>query len=438
MNILLNGSKKHLLLLQVIFFALSSFSESLLEPDPFLSVSTKGFITGKFQKLDIYQSSSDLNNHGAFYGEVTPVLYFNKSNFLSLGFYVMNEEFSEIDKFSISPLIYANIGNDKTDSSIRWNIKSGILTYTTVGCGLTLKDFRQIGAQGSISIGGFNTLVNIWAQGYTKHEDIYWLRIFHEKFPIGLNVLLWSIRGETDSPIKPFKYYYTIYALPYVKKNWRNFGFYLEYGYKYKEKNNVSNTYGYSPHKANAVLYGLSYIDTLFKFKVAINPEFRYYGKGFIPNTGISDKFLGRLETWYQSTNNWVDFFNSREKSVWFYTKFYIETPILAGFSIYFHDELLFFNSSQKTLLVELQSGERTYIAFNPSTNFYKAGLKYSLMNNINISFNISNQLINNDPFLRGEYKNQQYMERFYPTDKLFFELLLYWQINNIRKKKKV
>lgn len=427
-------STKHLLLL--IAIPLSIYSESILTPDPHLSISTKGFVTGKLQEFDIYQSRYELNNHGAFYGEVYPQLYLNKSNFLSLGFYLMNEEFSEIDKFSISPLIYANIGNDKTDSFIKWNIKSGILPFTTVGCGLTLKDFRQIGTQASLSVEGLNFLGTIWAQGYTEAEDIYWLRVFHERFPIKLNVLVCNIQGKNEYWFNSHEYYISIYALPYVQKKWRNFDFYLEYGYKYKMENRVSYLYDYSPHEAHALIYGVSYMDTVFNFKVAINPEFRYYGKGFIPNTGVSDKFLGSLDSWYHSTNNWMDFFNSIEKSVWLYSRFYIETPSLAGFSAYFHDELLYYNSSQETILADLDSTNKTFISFNPSTNFYKAGVKYSMGDYINISFNISNQLINQDPFLERHYKNTQYMERFYPTDKLFFELLLQWQVDNLRRKK--
>lgn len=436
MNILLKESTKHLLFLIIISLFISSLSESLLTPDPHLSVSTRGFITGKIQEFDIYQSSSELNNHGAFYSEITPALYFNKSNFLSVGFYIMNEEFSEIDKFSISPLIYANIGNDKTDSSIKWNIKSGILPYTTIGCGLTIKDFRQIGTQASLSVENLNSLITLWAQGYTRQEDIYWLRVFHERFPIKLNVLVWNIQGKNNLQFNKQEYYISIYALPYIQKRWRNFDLYLEYGYKYKMENEVSYLYDYSPHEAHALMYGVSYMDTLFNFKVAVNPEFRYYGKGFIPNTGASDKFLGSLDSWYHSTNNWVDFFNSKEKSIWLYSRFFIETPSLAGFSAYFHDELLYYNSSQETILADVDSTNKTFMSFNPSTNFYKAGIKYSMGDYINISFNISNQLINHDVFLEGQYKNTQYMERFYPTDKLFFELLLQWQVNNLRRKK--
>ena len=438
MNILLSKSMKHLLLLITLSLSIYS-SESILTPDPHLSISTKGFVTGKFRDFGFNNPPYELYNHGAFYGEVIPGLYFNKSNFLSLGFILKNHEFSEDDWFSFSPLIYANVGNDSTDSFFKWNFKSGILPYSTVGCGLTIKDFKRIATQASLSVGGFNFMTTLWAQGYTTLEDIYRFKLFHEKFPIKLNVLFWNIQG-TGSWSYSFntnQYYYCFYALPYIQKEWRNFDFYLEYGYKYKKEKGVSDLYGYSPHEAHGLLYGVKYIDTLFNFKIAINPEFRYYGKGFIPNTGITEKFLSNLDTWYHSTNNWIDFFNSKEKSVWLYSKFFIETPSLKGFSIYFHDELLYFRSSQKTILVEQEFGDTTFMAFNPSTNFYKAGLKYSILNYISVSFNISNQLINKDPFLDRNYANTQYMERFFPTDKLFFEILLQWQIKNLRKKKK-
>jgi len=429
--LLLKLRKIHFLFLIIISFFLPSFSESQLKPEPFLSISTRGFITGKFRDFNLDNPVSGLNNHGAFYSEVIPGLYYNKSNFLSLGFYLKNDEFSVRDWISFSPLFYANIGNDSSDSFFRWNVRSGMLPFTTVGCGLTIKDFRQIGTQGSISLGDFSLLTNIWAQGYTKNEDIIWFNMSYEKFPVRLNAILWNI-GESVNPFESgMRYYFIIYALPYVEKRWRNFDFYLEYGYKYKERKNTS-----APHEAHALLYGLSYTDTLFNFKVTVNPEFRYYGKGFIPNTGVSEKFFGSLDTWYHSTNNWVDFFNSKEKSIWLYLKLYLETPSFKGFSIYFHDELLIFKSSQKTILAKMQFDTDTYLAFNPSTNFYKAGLKYTLLNFINISFNISNQLLNVDPFMRSLIKYRQYMERFYPTDKLFFELLLQWQIDNVMRKR--
>lgn len=434
MNILLNGSKKNLLFLIVI--SLSIYSESILTPDPHISINTKGFVTGKFRELGINKPDSDLHNHGALYGEVIPRLYYNKSNFISLGFALKNYEFSEYDRISFSLLVYVNVGNDSTDSFFRWNIKSGILPYSTVGCGLTIKDFKRIATQASISLGDFNFMTTLWSQGYKTFEDIYRFKLFHEKFPIKLNVLFWTISGK-HYRFNSEQYYYSFYVLPYVQKKWKNFDFYLEYGYKYKKEKGVSSLYDYSPHEAHALLYGVKYIDTLFNFKIAINPEFRYYGKGFIPNTGVTEKFLSNLDTWYHSTNNWIDFFNSKEKSVLLYSRFYIETPSLKGFSIYFHDELLYFHSSQKAILAKIEFGDTTFMAFNPSTNFYKVGLKYSLLNYISVSFNISNQLINRDPFLNRGYINTQYMERFYPMDKLFFELLLQWQIENIRKKKK-
>jgi len=43
-------------------------------------------------------------------------------------------------------------------------------------------------------------------------------------------------------------------------------------------------------------VFGIEYIDTLLNFKIAQNPELRYYGNGFIPNNGVSSKFLGPLE----------------------------------------------------------------------------------------------------------------------------------------------
>lgn len=438
MNILLKETKKHLLFLIIIFHSVSSLSESILTPDPFLSISTKGFVTGKFQSANFEKSTTKLNNHGAFYGEVTPELYYNKSNFLSLGFFLENEEFSEYSRFRFSPLIYANIGNDTANSFFKWSVKTGTLPYITVGNGLTFKDFRQIGIHSSLSIKGFNSLFTLWAQGYTQAEDIFRLDLFHERFPIKLNLIFWPIQGHKylDYAFESDQKYYSFYILPYVFKEWKDFDFYLEYGYKYKKEKEVSYLYDYSPHEAHALLFGISYVDTLFNFKITVNPEFCYYGKGFIPNTGVSSEFLGNLDTWYHSTNNWIDFFNSREKSIWLYSRFYIETPTFAGFSIYFHDELLYFHSTQKTIIAEFYN-TKSFMAFNPSTNFYKAGIKYFLGNIINVSFNISNQMINIDPFFNQNIYSSQYMERFYPADELFFELLLQWKINNIKKRQR-
>lgn len=107
MNILLNKSKKYFLFLIIISFSIISSSESILTPDPHLSISTNGFITGKFEDFNLAKKKTFLSNHGTFYGEIFPELYYNKSNFISLGFSLKNFEFSEIEQFSLSPLIYA-------------------------------------------------------------------------------------------------------------------------------------------------------------------------------------------------------------------------------------------------------------------------------------------------------------------------------------------
>ena len=49
---------------------------------------------------------------------------------------------------------------------------------------------------------------------------------------------------------------------------------------------------------------------------------------------------------------------------------------------------------------------------------------------------NFSNQLINLDPFFNGHFDYSQYMVRFYPRDRPFFELLLRWNIEGIKKKR--
>jgi len=425
-----------ILLLSVISII---FSEPILKPNPFFSISTKGFITGKVNNLDIIGRSGGLNNHATFYGEVFPHLYYNKSNFLSLGFNIYNSEFSIIDRFSFRPLILANIGNSCTESLFKWRIRAGIIPFTTIGNGLTIKDFRQIGAEAGLSIGGFNSLITVWAQGYTQAEDIYRLKVFYENFPLKLNLIFWNIQGYEylTNSFDSEQYYYSAYFLPYFSHKWRQFDFYGEYGFKYKKDVRVSEYYDYIPDKANGLLFGIAYTDTIFNFKIALNPEFRYYGKGFIPNTGVSSKFLGPLETWYHSTNNWIDFFNSRKKSLIFYTRFYVETPSIKGFSIYFQDELLYFNSTQKALLMT-DDLDQYFLAFNPSTNFYKAGIKYSFGNVLNISINMSNQLINIDPFLNNNIHYSQYMTRFYPTEKPFAELLLQWNIKDVKRNKDV
>lgn len=424
------------ILLPLIIISIS-YSESLFKPEPFFLISTKGFITGKFNNFDVFKEPKGISNHGAFYGEVFPELYYNKSNYISLGFKIYNNEFSKIDRFSFYPLAIINMGNSRTESFFRWSIQSGILPCKTIGNGLTIKDFRQIGTEASLSIGGFNSLITVWAQGYTQAEDIYRLKIFYENFPLKLNLIFWNIQVyiSLNNSFTSDQYYYSAYFLPYFSQKWNHFDFYCEYGFKHKKDEGVSDLYERVPDKSNGLLFGVAYTDTIFNFKVAINPEFRYYGKGFIPNTGVSRRFLGPLETWYHSTNNWIDFFNSRKKSLIFYTRFYIETPSLKGFSIYFQDELLYFHSSQKTLLIT-DDLDQTFMAFNPSTNFYKAGIRYSIGNMINISLNISNQLINIDPFLNKNLYYAQYMTRFYPTDKPFVELFLQWDIKDLKKKR--
>lgn len=428
-------------------FLLVSVVSAAPGPDPHISFDTRGFLTAKADS-SILHGAEYLPNHGALYGELHPSFHYNRDCFLDIGLVLSNNDFSSFSLFSANYDFLFNIGTSApssrrslqtaADNPFSWFLGAGILPYETVGQGLTLKDFKQVGSHAFLSLRRFSSALSVWAQGYTYESDIYRLGLTWSLAPLvpELNILLFNQQG--NSLIGFFDndhYYYSLYALPAVSCSFRHFRFYAEYGFRNSKSKDLSFYYEPSPAQSHAFLAGVAWSDTLFGFAVSLNPEFRFYSAGFIPNTGVSQSFFGRLDDVYYSTNNWVDFFSSRERSLWYYASFCLQSPAFHGFSVFLSDEFLFFRSHQKIFFedrLELDTATGSYratpraYAFNPSSNYYSFGINYSFLDHIDISLRLSNQLLNSDP-VKAEAPYSQYLMRFFPCDHPFLDFRVNW-----------
>ena len=156
------------------------------------------------------------------------------------------------------------------------------------------------------------------------------------------------------------------------------------------------------------------------------NPEIRYYGVTFIPVTGVEPRHLQSLEHKYLSQNNWIDFFDSRKESFWYYHKVEIESPRIRGFSLFAANEFLYYAGKQDTL-IRMDGDERVVLSYEPSTSYYSGGINYAISAFADMKLMLTNQMLNRNHTSLEPSPRQQYMRRFYATEKPMLELLVLW-----------
>ncbi len=316
--------------------------------NPSIDFETKGFFTSKANAIEkgyLYFQSEELNHHGAFYADLISRLGINRKSGLSVRLNLENPKMC----ISVHPearwYLLAYLSSNATAKKLfSWAINIGNLPEQTVGTGLTFKDFQSVGLSASLQFLEFLFEYSMWTKGYTDSEDINLFRFEWTPVPVGLNVIYWSMPIESN--------YYTIYLAPYFIKEFLSFNIYSEFFYRYLDfeynLNESLEYYDRGPRDAFALNLGFAYRDSLFKFPIFFNPEFRYYHKGALPHTNIDADQFGSLYHYDKSTNNWIDFFRARLSCFLFYLKLYLESPSLKGFSLFCQNEILYFKSKQK------------------------------------------------------------------------------------------
>ena len=422
----------HRLLLLIICYSCIVYGQSSLSDRFHFSIQSKGYFSGQISTSGIPSLENNTNNHGSIFGAVGILAGLDSINCIKSSFELSSPNFSETDSFYLKPRMQLRIGKKWNKKPLQWSMNLGGLDRTTVGYGLTIKDFRQIGASGNFSANNLTLSFMFFGQGYKVDEDMLVLGGDYSKdhFSAGLNTILWRIQGASQYSSFSYwdQYYISTYILPSFSVTLPKFQFYLEPGFKIISERYTSSYFPQSEDFSYAFLSGIKYTDILFKTKISINPEIRFYSKGFIPVTGVDTRHLSSLEQKWFSQNNWIDFFDSREQSFWYYHSIEVESPSYRNFSVFAKNELLYFNSKQDTL-VRTYEGEKIILSYHPSTSYYWVGLKYTVSFFTTIKFMISNHMLNRnyDEIYDYEEYGHQYMRRFYAARDPLLELLVDW-----------
>jgi hypothetical protein len=381
---------------------------------------------------DIPTLTNEANNHGALFGDSRLAVGIDSSNYAVIGLRTSLSEFSFSDHFIIAPLLRLCIGNYSTTKRAGWSLALGELEPMTIGQGLTIKDFRQVGGAGAIKLKDFSLSAIFWAQGYQNPEDMAAIGVSQalNVLNVGLNALFWDIQGIPDGITFQYwtQYYASLYLLPNFSINLPWARLYAEYGFKRKWENNVESFFNATPNLAHGLCVGIVFEDTIFGVGIKINQEFRHYTKGFIPATGVRSEYMVSLENEYYSQNNWIDFFTSQEKSSWYYHYISLESPSLKGFNLYVANELLYYASPQDTIVRSIQD-VTTIFSYRPSTNYFWIGIRYAVKDFALLSLSVSNRLLNQAPGGNYAVPNSQYMRRFCPAQHPFLDFRVRWKI---------
>jgi hypothetical protein len=331
------------LLLVLIAAPFSLTAKNGIALPSYFGITSKGYLTGKLPTDEFCLFDNSLNNHGGIYSDLAIFAGADSLNRLVAGARVWASNFSEDQKFAIEP--YARIELGKGDSAKSWAAQAGELPRITIGHGLTFSDFRQLGGDAMARIGNFKAGLTYWGQGYATSEDVFRLGVSYRRqmLEFGLNGIFWWIQNVgAQNWFGKDRYYYSLYALPHFELALPWFSFYGEYGFKRIISKNTASLIDETEPVSHGVVAGLHFADTLFGIAVQANPEFRHYSRGFIPVTGVDANRLESMDHIYYRQNNWIDFFDSREKSTWWYFFASAESPRFRNFSIFAYAPDLF------------------------------------------------------------------------------------------------
>lgn len=388
-----------------------------------------GTLGGKIDSDPLAHRGEPLNNHGYFYNGSLLQCSVSDKVALKTQVRIWNEELSVNDqyRFRVEPEIALHLRARTWET----NFRGGFFDSVTIGSGLTLKDFSNSGAIVDVRWNKLMGSAAIFSRGYGSKEDIYFIGLHPLVIPLKVTALVIYTQGvESVGLFTGNRYYLTGYLLPDFEYASPVGKVYAEYGFKYAKSMNVKAIIEESPMSAHAGLIGFTKNHAIGRLTMDGCLELRAYQKGFIPVTGVDESRFVNL--WHEddSRANWIDFFDSRETSFWTYAQVNADILICGGFRLFFHDEMLYFHSKQKEVIVYpyYNSGSGfngAVMRYKPSTNFYSAGVRYIVYRGISGELSIGNKLINHWQFYITPYS--QWGQRFIASDRPFFEGRIRW-----------
>ncbi len=389
----------------------------------FFSAASRGYVSAEIPAFDIYDLNLGLYRYGTFFSDGAVSLGIDSVNRIQTGVKLSAGKYRSHHSSGMwyAPYFNIRVGKGTVEDRDAWSVAAGKIPRTTLGTGLTLKDFHGFGGGLAARIGQNTIAGNYWGTGYTNENKFAFLGYSRNTGVSrgGVNALL-MLEKHGDP---------RVYLLPCLWIGDSRLHVYAEYGYKQAWNSydgfERSSELGDQTHAVNV---GFGYTDTLWGFPLRVNPELRYYMKNFIPESNVDKDYLTDAEHEYSTTNNWVDFFDSNDNSFWYYHLIEIETPRLWNFAIFGVNELLWFESAQNTITVN--HPEYTIFQYRPSTNYYTCGLRYYLDDFAVMRLAVTNRMLNENPEFRIVSTNSQYKTRFVPSEKPVIELNIHWTIN--------
>jgi hypothetical protein len=403
---------------------------------PAVHFSNSGILGTKINETTFVPGEVPLTNHGYFYSCSNIRYSLRDLAVIKTRLRILNEEFSCSDEFrpQFEPEIELCYKTKRSTVALR----GGYIDHFTLGHGLTIKEFSQSGAIGTITYDKWRVSGGIFTLGYGFDEDLNLLTAEHEGFPIKLSALAIIKRGvNPDYQFNGNQYYMTGYLLPGYEYTFKKLTVYAEYGYKINKSRNVDKfIIEDSPSNAQAGLVGIKtdFQKKHMDFKGCM--ELRASQKGFIPVTGVNIDRFAKFWNENDSRANWVDFFDSRKDFFWWYMNIDLNVRLSVHWRIFFRDEVLYFYSRQKELTIFSPEEDPHFLdsmtvagiaRYEPSTNFYNIGICFLPVKGVSIEFSAKNKLINEQGVDASRY--EQLGQRFFPTEHPFFEARAIWNI---------
>lgn len=280
-------------------------------------IENEGTIGSKSMELSDSRNEP-LNNHGFFYNCLSLEFSYLNSVGLKTHLRLLNDELSALDNYSFffEPEFTLNL----KINNLKTTFRGGYINDLTLGNGLTVKDLSNSGGIIGAQWNGWSCGAGIFARGYSYNEDLIWANLQQPFIPIELIVLCINTQGTKTSNFYQSNKHISGYLLPNFQFKFPWGIFYAEYGLKLDYRRNVEGLIEECKKYTNAGMIGFK-ADNSWK-RISFNGcvEIRAYEKGFIPLTGIDEGF--RFERFWKeqdSRANWVDFYDSRETSLWAY-----------------------------------------------------------------------------------------------------------------------
>ena len=393
------------------------------------SIVNDGSLGGRAKQNFWRLSKGPLNNHGFFYNGSRITCSLLETITIGTWVRVWNEELSVIDRYRV--VLEPELSLSYRFLNLATQFRGGYLNDFTLGQGLTLKDFSNSGAQVNLRWNEWNGQVSVFTRGYGYSEDVYSFSLHRQSIPVELNGLLINTQGTYPTgTLTGNRSYISGYVLPNLTFTIPFGQVYAEYGIKMDRRRNVEDRIENAPQTAQAGLIGCVAECRNRRLFVHGQTEFRVYQKGFIPVTGVD---LSRFVTFWDENDsraNWIDFFDSRRTSYWWYLNIETEFSFWKNWRLFARDELLWFRSRQKEAVVYPSSlnGSRfdgAIFRYVPSSNYYSAGIRHQPLRNVSVQLSLGNKLINNWGYYIFPYA--QWGQRYIASPRPYWEVRVLW-----------